>query len=342
MGQRDDVDEPALPFPVAWRALLTSAANTPFAPLVDEHAVVSRSGQVVVSVDADDGAPRWTCALPARAGAGELLVRAGELVLTLRIRRPENLASLVAVDASGAIAWDVALDGRAARDSVVVHRGAIVVAVIAPKRGGELVTIDPRSGAISERRKSSLGTELTSTAGGLLVRDTTADANRAGLSRVRDDGTSEALAQGACWYAGVHGEHLVDVVRAGTRGNVTVRDVDGKVERWSQPVAASTGDADETHVLAVEAKGANRELVLRALATGDEIWRAPARTGEEIGKVVLAGPVVAALALDGWQYFRRADGEWIGTAETGLGPPAARGDRLYVAAPGQIICVTTR
>src|SRR5262245_39744399 len=111
------MDEPTLPLQLSWRTQLPSEGHTPFAPLLYPGAVVTRSGQAVVRVDAASGAVRWIHTLPPQSGYGEVLIRCGDLAVTERRRRPENLSSLVAVDPSGKPAWELAFDAIVGRGS---------------------------------------------------------------------------------------------------------------------------------------------------------------------------------------------------------------------------------
>jgi len=266
-------------------------------------------------------------------------VRGGRATLTDGRRRPSPLSTLVAIDDDGRVAWDTELDLLVARDGVVVDAEVALVVGIAPGHGASLVEIQLADGTVRGGGAAPSGGSGPRRLGTpTWIRNQSAAVKRPGLYRLAAEGDGDVIVEGACWMAATPRDRLVTLAYISPAGQVAVRQVGDCSVAWSASVVGAAGDADSLHVVTLERVGARDLLTLRELATGDVCWRAELRTAEVIDTIAIAGAVVAVASLDGWAFFRRADGTWLGRSEAAIAPPAAVGNLLLVGGRGFVLC----
>lgn len=324
---------PSMPFPLAWSAPLPAEGNAGFPPVLAGGAVIWRSGDVIGAFDAGSGAPRWIRSLPAGAGEGEVLVRGGGLTIT--DRRRDRLTSLVAFDDAGAIAWDVATELVVTRGGVFADERGVMVAGIAMPRGAWALALAASGAPISRRPLPLGGTSVMPVPAGLLVCNPAADHGRAGLYLLGDGDIVRELARGSSWRV-VRSSDAVVTLNDGAPAELVVRDLVTLEPRWRAPASDPGADADRDTVACVERDGGAAMLALRDLATGELRWRVAVDADEAVHDVTLAGPLVAATSRGRCDYFRRADGSWLGSTEEYVSPPVADDRHVYI---GETSCL---
>ncbi len=329
---------PALPFPLVWSAPLPGNGTCNFRPVLAGGAVIWRSDEVVGAIDAVDGATRWIRTLPEDAGEGDLLVRCGALTITDGWR--DDLSTLIALDDRGAIAWEAATELVLARGGVIGADGRALVAGIATPRGAWVLSLALDGGAVTSRRPLPLGgTSVVPVPAGLLVCNPAAAVDRPGLYLLDDGDHVRELARGKCWLALRCGDLVVTLNNSGP-AELIAREVATLEPRWRALVSDAGADADDDAVASIERDGDVAMLVLRDLVTGALRWRVRAHAAGSIFNATLAGPLISLASSGRRDYFRRADGRWLGSLAGLVSPPVADDRHVYFGAAGLVMAAT--
>jgi len=321
------------PLPVRWRATLPSFCLVWEPPVPDGDQVVARCGEAVVAFGADRGDLRWRAELGPRTGDGTCLVPVGDLFVTDVVRRPERLASLVAVGRDGTVAWRADLPGQVIRGGVAAAAGDLLVLGREPGAGQFLYRLDPGTGELGGRHRLPwAATALTPHGDGLLLANGS-DGSAPGLFRTTlDGGDPQAVSDEPVARLIAAGGQLLTLSRGGG-GAVRMHDPATLSVRWSAPardeVAALDGDA----VFAV----ADGALVSWDAGSGAERWRSEPLP-EDAGRLAAAGGIVLYGHLRGNGFYRSDDGTLLGETTESYGAPAASKGRIYAGGRQMVLC----
>lgn len=337
--------EPIVPFPTLWEVDVAPAMSHDVAPLLVEGGVIVRCGQTLAFLDESSGEKRWSFALPADAGRGRFLVRAGDvIVLDVGIREP----TLLAVTLDGREAWRAPIGGAIRERGVAVGHGQVYVLAFADAFDETLVAVDAARGAPAVRTHLGGGfAGLVADREGLLLRRHSVSDARGGLVRVdRTGGALRVLEPGPCWAVAVHGEGWVAITRGpDAEPRVARWPATGEAPQWSVPIENVGLGTDGEDVLALVAPARppeNPDACAVALidATGRERWRRdPASDDLLPGELAFVGPLVYQSTGGAGALRLRRDGTPLG-AYDGNGPPVARGDRLFLHTRTGALCAS--